>query len=142
MVGGVDKILAASALPALEPTAVRLIASDDNFIPGTEVPGFYLEALCASSGFGKFALLAIPGLKGETWSTRRGVSRSAGKADVCSIKKLSKRVNNLHPNLAEDHFQKMIDWHARSIAQRVPFVERYRQGSASFTSTMGSSSPA
>ena len=49
--GGVDKILAASALPALGPTAVRFVAFGDVLIPGTKVPGFYLKALCDSSGF-------------------------------------------------------------------------------------------
>jgi hypothetical protein len=48
---GVDRILAASALPALGPTAVRFVAFGDEFTPGTKVPGFYLEAFCASSGF-------------------------------------------------------------------------------------------
>jgi hypothetical protein len=48
---GVDRILVASALPTLGPTAVRFVAFGEDFIPGTKVPGFYLEALCASSGF-------------------------------------------------------------------------------------------
>jgi hypothetical protein len=32
----------------------EVIAFGDDFIPGTEVPGFYLEALCTSFGFGFF----------------------------------------------------------------------------------------
>ena len=29
----------------------EVVACGDDFVPGTEVPGFYLEALCASFGF-------------------------------------------------------------------------------------------
>ena len=36
----------------------EVVACGDDFVPGTEVPGFYLEALCAS--FGLVGRIAFP----------------------------------------------------------------------------------
>ena len=53
--------MAASALPALGPTAVRMVASGDALIPGTKVPGFYLKAFATRLVFWKFYAASNPG---------------------------------------------------------------------------------
>jgi len=42
----------------------EVIASGDAFIPGTEVPGFYPEARCASLFFGFFRFKVVRGVHG------------------------------------------------------------------------------